>query len=113
MRRLILLAALLTLPGCYTVRFASPTLAGVSDGLVLHSWTHTFLWGIVPSGKASIEQCGYAGVKEVKTQIGGLGLLASVVTLGVWTPMHVKVTCAEPPQRPYGAVVDDEVIVPG
>jgi hypothetical protein len=94
MRRSLMILALAALPGCYTVRFASPTLASVQDGMVLHSWTHSFLWGIIPSGKASIEQCGYAGVKEVKTQIGGLGLVASALTLGVWTPMHVKITCA-------------------
>jgi hypothetical protein len=90
---------LLLLQGCYTVRFISPELHSIPDGAVLHTWTHTFFWGFLPSGKASIDQCGYAGVKEMKSQVGGLGLLASALTLGVWTPMHVKIVCAEVPRR--------------
>ncbi|HMV66336.1 MAG TPA: hypothetical protein PKA64_05760 [Myxococcota bacterium] len=90
---------LLSLQACYTVRFVSPELHGIPDGAVLHTWTHSFLWGIIPAGKASIDQCGYAGVKEIKSQIGGLGLVASVLTLGVWTPMHVQIVCAEVPRR--------------
>ena len=104
-----LLAALIALStqGCYTVRFVSPTLAGEPNGVTMHGWTHSFLWGLIPSGQASLEQCGYAGVKEVKTQVGGLGLVASALTLGIWTPMHVKVTCAR-----LETVGDAEVVVP-
>ena len=30
---------------------------------------------------------------DTESQVGGLGLLANWITVGIWAPMHVKITC--------------------
>lgn len=93
----LFLAILLTLTfsGCYTTRMVYPS----SDrgGGAHNFWSHSLFWGIVPLGKVNLEgYCGDAGVYSIKTQIGGVGLLANWLTAGIWTPMHVRVVCASP-----------------
>lgn len=92
----ILVLALALLSGCYTVKFKGVDAAGDPGGESFHQWTHSLFWGLVPLGRVNIDQCGQAGIKRMKSQIGGLGLLGYALTGGIWTPMHVKVTCARP-----------------
>jgi hypothetical protein len=92
----LLVTTLAVAPGCYTVKFVSPEAAGARTGQSFDLWTHSLFWGLVPLGEASIDMCGSAGVKRMKSQIGGLGLVAYVLTAGIWTPMHVRVVCAQP-----------------
>jgi len=84
----------LLLTGCYTVKFTNPQTAMDSRGEAYHLWTHSLFWGIIPLGRVNMSQCGNAGVRSMKSQIGGLGLLAYALTGGIWAPMHVKITCA-------------------
>lgn len=98
---------------CYTVRFGNAETAYTSVGKSYHVWTHSLFWGILPLGRVNIDQCGDYGMKRMKSQMGGLGLLAYSLTGGIWTPMHVKITCAGPGKgaRATGdiqATTDDE-----
>lgn len=87
------LPLLACLSGCYTAKVFVGDPDG-SAGRIEHEWQQTFFWGLVSVGKVNAAGvCGEAGVRSVKTQIGGWGLLANWVTAGIWAPMHVKVTC--------------------
>lgn len=94
-RSMLLLLPLLV--GCYTTKVyvGEP---GEPAGRVEHEWQQTFFWGLVSVGRVNAsEVCGEAGVQMVKSQIGGIGLVANWLTAGIWAPMHVKVTCGPKP----------------
>lgn len=94
--RLFLLLALgiLASPGCYTTKMysANATASRTERTAVVHS----FVFGIVPMNEVNLDSlCGDQGFAELKTSINGWGLLASVVTMGLWTPITVRGRCAE------------------
>lgn len=92
LRPLVLVALLPLFAGCYTTRvYVGESTAA---GKVENEWQQTFFWGMISVGKVNADAiCGDAGVQSVKSQIGGLGLLANWITVGIWSPMHVKITC--------------------
>lgn len=97
MRTTAVLVSMLALGGCYTVRFYDGDIkdAGGERGRAYDLWVHSFFWGMVPGGKVDTSMCD-DGVLKSKSQIGGLGLLAYALTVGIWTPMHVHLVCADP-----------------
>lgn len=105
MKKSALIVALwLACSGCYTVQFNSSSLASQPSGPAYSTWTHSFFWGLIPVGKVNLDQCGEPGIKRMKSQIGGLGLIAYALTGGIWTPMHVKLVCA--PAKTSAAFID-------
>ena len=89
----LLLAAALALGGCHTVRYQTARAPSPRHVEQVH---HFFLWGLVgqpvvvdldvacPEGAARWESGATAG-----------GWLASVLTLGIWSPRTVVIECAE------------------
>jgi hypothetical protein len=112
-RRLLLLLCLSS--GCMSVKYsASNAIAhGARSGDVHHDWQHSLFLGLIPVSAVNLDQyCPDTGVLHVRSSVGPLGALATVFTLGVWTPSHVRVTCADwpvawapepPPAVPAGA----------
>ena len=47
-----------------------------------------------PSTVETEAKCGSRGVSKVETQLSFLNLVVGAVTLGIFTPMDLKVTCA-------------------
>lgn len=101
MRRslLALLAALTLSTGCYTTKLvvadADPDRANTHS-----TWQHTFFWGLVSPGSVNLSSyCGQNGIARARSQVGGIGLIAYWLTAGVWTPIQVRITCAEGPQK--------------
>lgn len=97
MKRRVIAALLVGMfsSGCYTVHFKGVEAAGQPGGQSFHQWTHSLFWGLIPLGKVNVDQCGNAGIKRMKSQVGGLGLIGYALTGGIWTPMHVKITCGQ------------------
>ena len=92
-RRIALLAALLLVAGCYH--------ATVETGLqpspqtVEKRWASGWIFGLVPPSTVSTkEQCAN-GVAKVETQLSFLNQLVGIVTLGIYTPMDIRATCAQ------------------
>ena len=57
-------------------------------------WVQGWLWGLVsPQPIETRAQCP-SGVATVTTEMSFMNGLASVVTLGIFTPQHVTITCA-------------------
>ena len=57
-------------------------------------WTATWLWGLVPADAISTAAQCPNGVATVETQQSFLNGLVGGLTLGIYTPQEVKITCA-------------------
>lgn len=91
---LVLLSALLS-SGCYTTKLYYADVEG-RDGKTHVNVQHTFFWGLLSPGHVNLAgYCDKNGIKEIKSQVTGWGLLANWFTGGIWIPMRVKVTCAK------------------
>ena len=63
-------------------------------------WVSTFIFGIVPAQPIDVRQQCPSGVATVETQQTFLNGLVGGITLGIYTPQSVKVTCAAPGGSP-------------
>ena len=100
MRRshIALAAAALLLSGCYRITVntgAPPTPTTVDKPFVNH-----FVYGLVPpSDPINVGGQCPQGVAQVITEQSFVNGLVSNLTWGLYTPQHVKVTCAGGPVR--------------
>lgn len=90
--RIAILVVTALLAGCYhqvvqTGRAPGPV-------VVSHPWTATWLWGLVPAEEINVTSQCPSGVATVETQQSFLNGLVGGLTLGIYTPRDVKVTCA-------------------
>jgi len=99
-RSSLVLALGLLLSGCYhqvvqTGRTPGPT-------TVEKPWTATWLWGIVPATPIDVTQNCPGGIATVETKTTFMNGLVGALTLGIYTPRDVKVTCATGTARGTG-----------
>lgn len=100
-RALGLLTAGVLLSGCYhaTVDIPPAPASGVqqqasSSGQVIDMpWAHGFLYGLVPPSPVDAKSKCVNGVSRVETQVSLPNQLANWLTAGLYSPMHIKVTC--------------------
>jgi hypothetical protein len=52
------------------------------------------------------------GVAKVETRLSFLNQVVAILTLGIYTPMSIKVTCASRSARPQDADGGSEVLIP-
>jgi hypothetical protein len=57
-------------------------------------WDPGWIWGLIANDEVDVRKECPMGVATVETDMSFVNGLASVVTLGIFTPQHVKVTCA-------------------
>lgn len=87
-----LAVTMVALQGCYATKmyFASE----VPSSAVRSARSHTFLFGLVPGDPVNLENlCGTPGISELETRLPPEGVLATCLTLGLWTPMQITATC--------------------
>lgn len=92
MKRAFLLVGTLILLGCYhaTIETGLPA----SNETINKPWASCWIYGLVPpSTVAAASQCPH-GVARVETVHSFLNQLVGALTLGIYTPMSIKVTCA-------------------
>ncbi len=96
MTRLLLLLVLgLGLTACYTTKMVYSELEDAPKGEVHRMRQHTFIGGYFSPGTTDLSRVCPQGIREVKTQVAGAGLLIRWVTFGIWIPVRITVTCAE------------------
>lgn len=90
--------AVVTTVGCFH--------ASVTTGLrpsgetVEDRWADGLIFGLVPPGTVAAGPiCGEGRVARVDTRISFLNQIASALTLGIYSPMEIVVTCAVPAQE--------------
>jgi hypothetical protein len=97
MRRKVILvaAAALLSAGCYhvTVITGAPAAPQTIDKL----WQNSFVYGLVPPAEISTRETCPQGVATVETERSFLNGLVGAITYSIYTPLHVKVTCASGP----------------
>jgi hypothetical protein len=93
MRRALMVVAVAFLStGCYHATIVTGLPA--SSDVMTKEWANGFIFGLVaPSTVETAARC-KNGVAKVETQLSFLNMLASIVTLNLYTPMQIDVTCA-------------------
>ena len=93
MKRVLLgLALTVLLAGCYHATVTTGARPG--DVKIEQKWAKGWVLGLVPP--STVEAMGECpnGVAQVDTQLSFLNQLVSGLTLGIFTPMEIVVTCA-------------------
>lgn len=54
----------------------------------------TWLWGLVPANDLDVRQQCPGGVAIIETEQSFVNGVVAVVTFGIYTPQHVRVTCS-------------------
>jgi hypothetical protein len=80
------------LAGCYhaTIETGLPPSAQVIDQTFASAW----IYGLVPPKTVTTASKCPSGVAKVETEHSFVNQLVGILTLGIYTPMHIKVTCA-------------------
>lgn len=95
MRRIAaaLVAAVLS-SGCYhaTVQTGRTPAAAKAE----KRWANSWVYGFVPPRPVNTAQACPNGIAQVDTQLSYANQLVGILTLGIYTPMEIVVTCAQP-----------------
>lgn len=97
MRAKFLLAVLLSasvLSGCFVATIETGLPA--SDVKIVNEWAHCFVYGLVPPKVVETASKCPSGVAKVVTQHSFLNGLVAGLTLNIYTPITIEVTCARP-----------------
>lgn len=92
LRSSLLLAVVLVASGCYHARIET----GLTPSAQVYEQTFASGWiyGLVPPSTVEAGQECPNGVAVVETELSFVNQLVSALTLGIYTPMHITVTCA-------------------
>ncbi|HJQ20368.1 MAG TPA: hypothetical protein VJ867_08485 [Gemmatimonadaceae bacterium] len=93
LKALALAAASLGLSACYHITVVSN--AQPSSTVVDAPWQHGFIQGLVPPAEMNVKSQCPKGVAKVETEQSFVNALATGITWGLYSPMHVHVTCAQ------------------
>ncbi|HXX29539.1 MAG TPA: Bor family protein [Myxococcaceae bacterium] len=91
-RLALLLAGLVPLAGCYHAVIETGKPPG--NVTIDEDWASGFFWGLVPPPKVDSAAKCPGGVSKVETQHSFLNGLIGAITLGIYTPIQINVTCA-------------------
>lgn len=88
----VMLILFVGLSGCYhaTVTTGLEPSARVIDQPFATGW----IYGLVPPSTVDAASECDNGVAQVETELSFVNQLVSFITFGIFTPMHIKVTCA-------------------
>lgn len=96
-----LLVGLTGLSGCFKTTAIIPNQAPAET----HTrWAHGFFWGAVGGWVDTAQMCGGRPVARITTDRSIGNMAVQWITLGIYTPTRVRVTCAQPAgvAMPYG-----------
>lgn len=98
-----LLIGMVALLGCYHATI--DTGVAPSSRVIEKKWASGWIFGLVPpSPTATAAQCP-SGVARVETKLSFLNQVVSFLTLSIYTPMAIRVTCAEGVVTPAAAML--------
>ena len=92
-RNALLIVTFCALPACYHATIE--TGATPSTTTIEKNFASGWIYGLVPPSTVSTAAQCTSGVAKVETQLSFVTQLVSILTLGIYTPMAIKVTCAE------------------
>jgi hypothetical protein len=65
-----------------------------SQTVVDKPWVNTWLWGLVAAQPLEVRQECRSGLAIIETETSFVNGLVGALTLGIYTPQHVRITCA-------------------
>ncbi len=91
-RAACLAAIVVVAAGCYhaTIDTGLPN----SNEVIDKRWAAGWVFGLVPPKTVEAAAACPDGVAQVETKLGFLNQVVGVLTIGIYTPMHIRVTCA-------------------
>ena len=92
MFRTTIAALLLMSAGCYHAAIESGRKPG--NDKIEKEWASGWAWGLVGPEPIEAQSTCTSGLSKVETEHSFLNGLVGVVTIGIYTPMHLTVTCA-------------------
>ena len=101
-RTITLVAALTALGACFHATI--DTGLTPSTRVLEQKWASSWIYGLVPPKTVETASKCPDGIAKVETQLSFLNRVVHILTLGIYTPMDIRVTCALPagasaPQR--------------
>ena len=101
-KTMLVAAATFALAGCYhaTIETGLPP----SPQTLENKWASGWIYGLVPPKTVETMQRCPNGVARVETQLSFANQLVNFLTLGIYTPMEIVVTCAS------GGMEDSQLI---
>ncbi|MEF8815956.1 MAG: hypothetical protein V5A20_04350 [Salinibacter sp.] len=87
----VLLAVSLLVTGCYQARMT--TGKDPSDTVVEKKWASSFIYGLVPARVDVSQECSN-GIASAERKFSFPNMLVNTLTLGIYLPQSVRVTCA-------------------
>jgi Bor protein len=103
-RAVALSAALAPLMACYHATIETGLTP--STEVLEQSFASSWIYGLVPPKTVSATSRCPEGVAKVETQHSFVNQLVGLLTLGIYTPMHIRVTCAQRSAATSGAILD-------
>jgi hypothetical protein len=100
LRSVLLGGALCVMPGCFKVQALMPDTVPAERHT---QWVNGFFWGAVGGTVDAARYCGGRPVASIETKRSVGNYLIELVTLGIYTPSHVAITCGQPRYPQYGA----------
>ena len=76
-----------------------------SSTVVEKEWASGFIDGLVPPDPIDVSKTCASGVAKVETQHSFLNLLVQFITIGIYTPIDIKVTCAGAGMAPKTSMI--------
>ncbi len=103
LRVVVLLFVIAAFPGCYAARVE--TGLKPSATVIKKTFASSWIYGLIPPKTVETAAKCLDGVAIVETQLSFVNQLVSLLTIGIYTPMQIVVTCAE---RPSNSLLDFE-----
>ena len=91
-RSAALLGAVVALSGCYHATIETGLPPG--NQTLEKAWASGWVFGLVPPSTVETASRCPNGVARVETKLSFLNMLVSAITLSIYTPMSILVTCA-------------------
>ena len=96
--RLIATTAIFLCTGCYHATVE--TGATPAPEVIYQSFASSWVYGLVPPKTVEAQSRCTNGVSKTETQLSFVNGLVGILTLGIYTPMEIKVTCATASKGP-------------
>ena len=94
LRVALVATVLVTVTGCYHATIGTDRTP--STRVIDERWASGWILGLVPPKTVETAAECADGVAMVETKLGFLNQVVGMLTLGIYTPMHIRVTCAAP-----------------
>lgn len=92
MKKLVLALSILLMTGCYHATVNTGRAPGAQQ--IDIPWAHGFVYGLVPPATVEAQSQCTSGVARVETEHSFLNMVAQFLTFGLYSPLHITVTCA-------------------